>query len=391
LLGVLLVHQHRVLGFNGPAVEVERLNRLLVNLVVHHQVLNHRHEPGRGGHLQDIAVLGPGAGSVQIKALAHPGLTEQLEHLVAHIHVVEVEQPPVEQFQHLPALLLASAGESIGGGSIVEHVIEVGLLKIFYGLLLIGAYNLLDFARRHHNLKVLDDFADGFLPAIVPVVDGGTGIGSLTDHGILLGSGTSAITPLGVASNGQIPIGSAGADPVLAAITGTTDHISIANGAGSITVDLDTNTKTLLGSFNGMFLEKIDFTISKVGETIIGSLEQDSGGDLIQRFSDGYTTLDCTPALTINLTAYVGTNAVPKEVYVYILQSAKTVMAASNSDWPATEHAKIAKLVLKSAVTTGTDGGAYKNQNWNDYASGPTNIGHLLHVAHRLRHEPAQH
>ncbi|KKL77343.1 hypothetical protein LCGC14_2035850, partial [marine sediment metagenome] len=63
----------------------------------------------------------------------------------------------------------------------------------------------------------------------------------------------------------------------------------------------------------------------------------------------------------------------------------------SNSDWPATEHTKIAKLVLKSAVTTGTDGGAYKNQNWNDYASGPANIGHLLHVAHRLRHEPAQH
>ena len=46
------------------------------------------------------------------------------------------------------------------------------------------------------------------------VADGGTGASTLTDHGILLGSGTAAITPLGVATNGQLPIGSTGADPV---------------------------------------------------------------------------------------------------------------------------------------------------------------------------------
>ncbi len=221
------------------------------------------------------------------------------------------------------------------------------------------------------------------------VAKGGTGTAALTDHGLLVGSGTSAITALSVAANGQLPIGSTGVDPVLATITGTTDHISVANGAGSITLDLDTNTKTLLGSFNGIFLEKLNFTISEAAGTVTGSLEQDSGGDLIQRFSDGYTTLDCTPALTINLTAYVGTNAVPKVVFVYILQSAKTVMAASNSDWPATEHCKIARLVLKSAATTGTDGGALGNQNINDYAVAANGEGHLTHVKQRLRQEPA--
>lgn len=70
------------------------------------------------------------------------------------------------------------------------------------------------------------------------VAKGGIGIATLTDHGILLGSGTGAITPLGVASNGQIPIGSAGADPVLATITGTADEIDITNAAGSITIGL---------------------------------------------------------------------------------------------------------------------------------------------------------
>lgn len=71
----------------------------------------------------------------------------------------------------------------------------------------------------------------------VPVTDGGTGASSLTDHGILLGSGTGAITPLGVAANGKIPIGSAGADPVLAAITqGSANQVVVTNGAGSITL-----------------------------------------------------------------------------------------------------------------------------------------------------------
>ncbi len=189
------------------------------------------------------------------------------------------------------------------------------------------------------------------------VAKGGIGTASLTDHGILLGSGVGAVTPLGVAGNGYIPIGSSGADPVIAAITGTVDHISVANGAGSITLDLDTNTQTLLGSFNGVFLEKLDFTISEAGGTVTGTLEQDGGGDLIQKFSDGYTTLDCTPALTVDLTAYVGTDTVPKVTYVYILQSAKTTIAASNSDWPVTEHIKLARLLLRSAATTGTDGG----------------------------------
>ena len=176
-------------------------------------------------------------------------------------------------------------------------------------------------------------------------------------------------------------------------IAGTTDHISFSDdGDGTGTIDLDTNTQILLGSFNGIFLEKLDFTISEAGGTVTGSLEQESGGDLIQKFSDGYTTLDCTPIKTIDLTAYVGTNAVPKEVFIYILQSAKTTIVASNVDWPLDpelEHIKIAHLVLKSAVTTGTDGGALMNQNHNDYAFDATGEGHLQDIEHRLRQEPA--
>ena len=242
------------------------------------------------------------------------------------------------------------------------------------------------------GLDASKDLESLAIPLIV--ANGGTGLATITDGGLLLGSGTGAITPLAQATNGQLPIGSTGTDCILATLTGTTDHISVSNGAGSITLDFDTNTKTLLGSFNGIFLEKLDFTITEAGGTVTGTLEKADGGrDLTQKFSDGYTTLDCTPAKTIDLTAYVGTDAVPKEVFVYILQSAKTTIVATNVDWPLdpeVEHIKIAHLVLKSAVTTGTDGGALMNQNHNDYAFDATGEGHLQDIEHRLRQEPAQ-
>ena len=69
----------------------------------------------------------------------------------------------------------------------------------------------------------------------VSVSDGGTGASTLTDHGVLLGSGTAAITALGEASNGQLVIGSTGNDPVLATLTAGT-NMTVTNASGSITL-----------------------------------------------------------------------------------------------------------------------------------------------------------
>jgi len=46
------------------------------------------------------------------------------------------------------------------------------------------------------------------------VSEGGTGASSLTDHGIMLGSGTGAVTVTAVGTNNQIFIGQTGADPI---------------------------------------------------------------------------------------------------------------------------------------------------------------------------------
>lgn len=80
-------------------------------------------------------------------------------------------------------------------------------------------------------------------------------LGTQTAHSLALFQGTSAaLTPLGVATNGQIPIGSTGADPVLANLTSTGGTITITNGAGTINLDVTAGThvvETLTGNTGG--------------------------------------------------------------------------------------------------------------------------------------------
>lgn len=60
---------------------------------------------------------------------------------------------------------------------------------------------------------------------------------AVTQHSLLIGgANTHTINSLGVATNGQLPIGSTGADPVLATLTAGTG-VTISNGAGSITIN----------------------------------------------------------------------------------------------------------------------------------------------------------
>ncbi|MHC4301638.1 MAG: hypothetical protein ACYS7Y_30595 [Planctomycetota bacterium] len=117
------------------------------------------------------------------------------------------------------------------------------------------------------------------------------------------------------------------------------------------------------------------------GATITMSIEQSGTGDLTMRFSDGDTTLDCTPADTIALTA--GSDASPTENYIYIPQSTK-VLTKSTSDWPSAEHIKVGYFLVPSAAFVQSNG-CYINQNWNDHRMGTDSQGHLPHMAETIR------
>jgi hypothetical protein len=76
--------------------------------------------------------------------------------------------------------------------------------------------------------------ANGTTP--LPVGQGGTSTTSLTTFALLKGDAAGHVSSLTAGTNGQLPIGSTGSDPVMATLTAGT-NITITNGAGSITID----------------------------------------------------------------------------------------------------------------------------------------------------------
>lgn len=70
----------------------------------------------------------------------------------------------------------------------------------------------------------------------IEVAFGGQGNATLTNHGVLVGAGTSAITQLSVGTNGQVLLGSTGADPVFATLTSSDSSITFTTGAGTLSL-----------------------------------------------------------------------------------------------------------------------------------------------------------
>ena len=71
------------------------------------------------------------------------------------------------------------------------------------------------------------------------VAQGGTGASSITDGGIVLGSGPAAVTATSQPADGELLIGSGGSDPVLATLTDG-GGVTATEGAGTITLGTDT-------------------------------------------------------------------------------------------------------------------------------------------------------
>jgi hypothetical protein len=128
------------------------------------------------------------------------------------------------------------------------------------------------------------------LDTALPVGSGGTGASSLTDGGVLLGSGTGAITALGQATNGQLVVGSTGADPVLATLTGGA-NITVTNSAGGISIAATglgsgtVQTVSATGTENGLTLTSDGDTVDPV-ITLGGTLGNITNTQLV---NDGIT------------------------------------------------------------------------------------------------------
>lgn len=79
------------------------------------------------------------------------------------------------------------------------------------------------------------------------VANGGTGASTLTDHSVLVGSGTGAVTALTVGTDGQVLLGSSAADPVFATLSSSDSSVTFATGAGTLGLTVTQAGESQLG------------------------------------------------------------------------------------------------------------------------------------------------
>ena len=128
-------------------------------------------------------------------------------------------------------------------------------------------------------ISAIDLTAD--VTGILPIANGGTGASSLTDGGILLGSGTAAITATAQPTDGQLLIGSTGGDPVLATLTAGSG-ISITNAAGAVTITNTGGGFTASQAYTSGASTNISLTVPTGSSSTVGFLAQilmDDGSD----------------------------------------------------------------------------------------------------------------
>ena len=115
-------------------------------------------------------------------------------------------------------------------------------------------------------------------PFPLSATQGGLGVASPTAHGVLIGEGASAVTPI-VLSAGQILIGTTASDPSAATITGS----------GGITVSATSGAIAISGSGTG--LTWVDQTSGTVTMAVNTAYVVDDGASLVT------LTLPATAAL----------------------------------------------------------------------------------------------
>ena len=123
------------------------------------------------------------------------------------------------------------------------------------------------------------------------VADGGTGVSTLLDHGVLVGSGTDPVTVLAVGTNGQVLIGSTGADPVFGTITDG-DGITATLGAGTLGIEVD------LKADGGLVIESGEIALDLGASSITGTLAvADGGTGVTTATGSGSVVLNTSPTL----------------------------------------------------------------------------------------------
>jgi len=110
----------------------------------------------------------------------------------------------------------------------------------------------------------------------IPVVEGGTGAQTLTVHGVLLGEATSAIVATTAGTNGQVLLGSTGADPAFITPTAGTGLAVTAN-ATTLSWAINPPVSIANGGTNATSMATTDGTVYFDGTRLVTTATGTSG------------------------------------------------------------------------------------------------------------------
>jgi len=146
------------------------------------------------------------------------------------------------------------------------------------------------------------------------------------------------------------------------------------------------NLTDYAGFYNGTFKEAFNALVKSDGTTASTTVQSTTGGDITVRFSSGDTILDCSDISNCTIEITAGDDDDPQKNYIYILESAPSVLVVDTTEFPATEHAKIAFLFCPSLAEIQGEGGCYINQNWNDFATNGSGMGGWARSGEQFRY-----
>ena len=162
----------------------------------------------------------------------------------------------------------------------------------------------------------------------------------------------------------------------------------VINTGGTVAEIIDPESAAITGQefYNGATVEQASVVVTSDGATITLTYQQSGTGDMTAFFSTGVFTIDCTPALTIALTA--GTATTPVKNYVYILESAKTVLTKNTTGFPSAEHIAVATVVCQTAALVATQG-VYSMHQCQDDIVDANGDGQMVDINFWIRQQPA--
>ena len=141
------------------------------------------------------------------------------------------------------------------------------------------------------------------------VADGGTGVSTLTDGGVLLGSGTGAITAMAVLGDGEMIVGDGTTDPVAESGATLRTSIGVAIGSDVQAFDADTLKADVADNLTAGF----STTVHDAGTKSSGTYTPDQDDGNIQKAVNGGahtlapTTDDCAVIIQYTNNASAGT------------------------------------------------------------------------------------